>query len=127
MGASTSPRCARLDQAHHLHPFTDHRAMHRTGTHVVRSAKGSTVVDEDGRELLDGLAGLWCVNVGYGREEIADAVAEQMRAVAFYPSFFNTTTEPTIRLAGAPRGARARRGSSTRSSATRAPRRTRPR
>jgi putrescine aminotransferase len=89
----------RLDQAHHLHPFTDHRAMHRAGTHVIRSARGSTVVDEDGRELLDGLAGLWCVNVGYGREEIVRAVAEQMRAVAFYPSFFNTTTEPAIRLA----------------------------
>jgi putrescine aminotransferase len=89
----------RLDQAHHLHPFTDHRAMHRAGTHVIRSAHGSTVVDEDGRELLDGLAGLWCVNVGYGREEIVRAVEEQMRAVAFYPSFFNTTTEPTIRLA----------------------------
>jgi putrescine aminotransferase len=88
----------RLDQAHHLHPFTDHRAMHRAGTHVIRSAKGSTLIDEEGRELLDGLAGLWCVNVGYGREEIANAVAEQMRAVAFYPSFFNTTTEPTIRL-----------------------------
>jgi putrescine aminotransferase len=89
----------RLDQAHHLHPFTDHRAMRKTGTHVVRSAKGSTIVDEDGRELIDALAGLWCVNVGYGREEIVRAVAEQMRAVAFYPSFFNTTTEPTIRLA----------------------------
>ena len=88
----------RLDRAHHLHPFTDHRAMHQGGTHVVRSAKGSTIFDEDGRELLDALAGLWCVNVGYGREEIADAVFEQMRAVAFYPSFFNTTTEPTIRL-----------------------------
>jgi putrescine aminotransferase len=89
----------RLDRAHHLHPFTDHRAMHAAGTHVVRAAKGSTVIDEGGRELLDGLAGLWCVNVGYGREEIVEAVAEQMRAVAFYPSFFNTTTEPTIRLA----------------------------
>jgi putrescine aminotransferase len=88
----------RLDAAHHLHPFTDHRAMHRDGTHVIRRAKGSTLYDEDGRELLDGLAGLWCVNVGYGRDEIADAVAEQMRAVAFYPSFFNTTTEPAIRL-----------------------------
>jgi len=89
----------RLDEAHHLHPFTDPRAMHKAGTHVIRSAHGSTLVDEDGREILDGLAGLWCTNVGYGRQEIADAVAEQMRAVAFYPSFFNTTTEPTIRLA----------------------------
>jgi putrescine aminotransferase len=89
----------RLDEAHHLHPFTDHRAMHRAGTHVIRSARGSTVIGEDGRELLDALAGLWCVNVGHGREEIVQAVAEQMRAVAFYPSFFNTTTEPAIRLA----------------------------
>jgi putrescine aminotransferase len=89
----------RLDQAHHLHPFTDHRAMHRQGTHLVRSARGCTLTFEDGREVLDALAGLWCVNVGYGREEIAEAVAEQMRQVAFYPSFFNTTTEPTIRLA----------------------------
>jgi putrescine aminotransferase len=89
----------RLDQAHHLHPFTDHRSMRAAGTHVIRSAKGCTLVDESGRELLDGLAGLWCVNVGYGRDEIVNAVADQMRAVAFYPSFFNTTTEPTIRLA----------------------------
>jgi putrescine---pyruvate transaminase len=89
----------RLDQAHHLHPFTDHGAMNRDGTHVVVSAKGSTFTGEDGREILDGLAGLWCTNVGYGREEIAQAVADQMRSFAFYPSFFNTTTEPTIRLA----------------------------
>jgi putrescine aminotransferase len=99
----------RLDEAHHLHPFTDHGAMHRDGTHVVRSAKGSSFFDEGDREILDGLAGLWCVNVGYGRDEIAQAVAEQMRDLAFYPSFFNTTTEPTIRLAArlaelAPRG-----------------------
>lgn len=99
MGAFDLATLRRLDTAHHLHPFTDHRAMHRGGTHVIRSAHGSTLIDEDGRELLDGLAGLWCVNVGHGREEIAQAVAEQMRAVAFYPSFFDTTTEPTIRLA----------------------------
>jgi putrescine aminotransferase len=99
MGAFDLAALRRLDAAHHLHPFTDHRALHGAGTHVIRSAKGSTVVDEEGRELLDGLAGLWCVNVGYGREEIVQAVAEQMRAVAFYPSFFNTTTEPSIRLA----------------------------
>ena len=89
----------RLDAAHHLHPFTDHVALHKAGTHVIRSAKGSTVVDETGRELLDGLAGLWCVNIGYGRDEIRAAVDAQMREVAFYPSFFNTSTEPTIRLA----------------------------
>jgi len=89
----------RLDEAHHLHPFTDHTDLHAHGTHVIQSAAGCFVTDETGRRLLDGLAGLWCVNVGYGRTEIADAVRAQMAAVAYYPSFFNTTTEPTILLA----------------------------
>ena len=91
----------RLDQAHHLHPFTDHADLHAHGTHVIESAAGCWVTDESGRRLLDGLAGLWCVNVGYGRTEIADAVHAQIAAVAYYPSFFNTTTEPAIRLADA--------------------------
>jgi len=89
----------RLDEAHHIHPFTDHLDLHARGTHVIQSASGCFVTDETGRRLLDGLAGLWCVNVGYGRMEIADAVRAQMAAVAYYPSFFNTTTEPTILLA----------------------------
>lgn len=89
----------RLDDAHHLHPFTDHTDLRAHGTHVIQSADGCFVTDETGRRLLDGLAGLWCVNVGYGRTEIADAVHRQITQVAFYPSFFNTTTEPTILLA----------------------------
>ncbi len=89
----------RRDRAHLLHPFTNHDDMHATGTHVIEVAHGSTIVDESGRELIDGLAGLWCVNVGYGRREIADAVFAQMQRLSYYPSFFNTTTEPTIRLA----------------------------
>ena len=109
MDATALATLRRLDRAHHLHPFTDHRDLHAHGTHIVQSAAGCYVTDETGRRLLDGLAGLWCVNVGYGRTEIADAVHRQMTAVAYYPSFFNTTTEPTIRLAEkiaayAPRG-----------------------
>jgi len=88
-----------MDESYHLHPFTHHRDMHTAGTHIVRSAEGCYVTDETGRRLFDGLAGLWCVNVGYGRREIADAVYEQMKQVCYYPSFFNTTTEPAIRLA----------------------------
>jgi len=57
------------------------------------------LTDATGRRLLDGLAGLWCVNVGYGRREIIDAVGEQMRRLPYYCSFFNTTNEPAIRLA----------------------------
>jgi putrescine aminotransferase len=99
MGTFDLAELRRLDQATHLHPFTDHRSMYREGTHVVRSGRGCFVVDETGRELLDGLAGLWCVNVGYGRTEIVDAVRAQMETLAYYPSFFNSTTEPAIRLA----------------------------
>ncbi len=89
----------RLDQKHHLHPFTHHEEMYREGTHVIESAKGVYIKDEKGRTLLDGLAGLWCVNVGHGRREIIDAVYKQMSQLAYYPSFFNTTTEPAILLA----------------------------
>ena len=87
------------DRRHLLHPFTDHLTMHQAGTHVIVRGDGCYVYDDRGRRLLDGLAGLWCVNVGYGRREIADAVAGQMATLPYYCSFFNTTTEPTIRLA----------------------------
>jgi len=73
--------------------------MHAQGTHVIVSGSGVFLQDAQGRQLLDGLAGLWCVNVGYGRAEITDVVAAQMRQLAYYPSFFNSTTEPAIRLA----------------------------
>src|SRR4051794_7094730 len=86
------------DRQFHLHPFTNHPDMHRAGTFIITGAEGCFVIDEQGRRLLDGLAGLWCVNVGYGRKEIVEAVRQQMEQVAYYPSFFNTTTEPTIRL-----------------------------
>lgn len=109
MDADQLASLRRLDAAHHLHPFTDHADMHRTGTHIVTAAEGCHVVDESGRRLLDGLAGLWCVNVGYGRREIADAVHRQILECSFYPSFLNSTSEPAIRLAErltglAPRG-----------------------
>jgi len=88
----------KMDREHHLHPFTDHAAMHPSGTHILTTGKGVYLEGEEGK-LLDGLAGLWCVNVGYGRKEIVDAVAKQMQELSFYPSFFNSTTEPAVRLA----------------------------
>ncbi len=89
-----------IDRQHYLHPFANHHDLYNHGTHIIHSAKGVYVTDGTGKKLLDGLAGLWCVNVGYGRDEITNAVAEQMRTLPFYPSFFHSATEPTIRLAG---------------------------
>ena len=98
MTTTTSLREA--DRLHHLHPYTDAATLGgENGTHVIVRGEGVWLTDDRGRRLLDGLAGLWCVNVGYGCERIVRAVAEQMRQLPFYPSFFNTTTEPTARLA----------------------------
>jgi putrescine---pyruvate transaminase len=87
------------DAAHHLHPFTNHVEMRSSGSHILKEGKGVWLNDEHGNRLLDGLAGLWCVNVGYGRKEIIDAVTRQMEQLCYYPSFFNSTTEPAIQLA----------------------------
>lgn len=88
-----------LDRRYLVHPFTNHLEMHETGTHVVSSGKGCYFMDEGGQPILDGLAGLWCVNVGYSCEPIVRAVTEQMGRLPYYPSFFNSTTEPPIRVA----------------------------
>lgn len=99
MGQTTSKQLQALDRDYHLHPFTNHLDMHSAGTHVIQRAEGCYLVDETGRRLLDGLAGLWCVNVGYHRPEIIEAVHEQMQRLPYYCSFFNTTNEPAILLA----------------------------
>ena len=88
-----------LDAAHHMHPFTDGAALAKKGARIITRAKGVWLTDSDGHEILDGMAGLWCVNVGYGREELAEAAAKQMRELAFYNTFFQTSHIPAITLA----------------------------
>ena len=73
--------------------------MHSLGSHILVEGEGVWLKDQAGRRIMDGLAGLWCVNVGYGRREIIDAVTRQMERLCYYPSFFNSTTEPAIALA----------------------------
>jgi putrescine aminotransferase len=87
------------DARHYLHPFTDFKALAREGSRVVVKADGVWLWDSEGNKILDGMAGLWCTNVGHGRREIADAVHAQMTELAFYNSFFKTTNAPAIRLA----------------------------
>jgi putrescine---pyruvate transaminase len=87
------------DRNFHLHPFTDHAEMHASGTHIVLEGDGCHIFDESGRRIVDGLAGLWCVNLGYSSKSIVQAVARQLERLPYYPSFFNSTTEPPIRVA----------------------------
>lgn len=87
------------DAAHHLHPFTDGKELREKGARVMTKAEGVYVWDSEGQKILDGMAGLWCMNVGYGRQEIVDAVAEQMRDLPYYNTFFQTTHAPVAALA----------------------------
>ena len=84
----THDRLREIDAAHHLHPFTDHADLRGAGSRVISRADGAYVYDVDGTPILDGMAGLWCVNVGYGRHELADVAARQMRELPYYNSFF---------------------------------------
>ncbi len=86
------------DAAHHLHPFTAQDDLANKGSKIITSAQGVYVYDSNGEELLDAMAGLWCVNIGYGREELAQAAERQMRELPYYNTFFQTTHIPAIDL-----------------------------
>ncbi|MFC4311524.1 aspartate aminotransferase family protein [Steroidobacter flavus] len=87
-----------LDVAHHVHPFTDQKALAGKGVRVITRAEGAYVWDSDGNKILDGMAGLWCVNVGYGRKELVDAATQQLQTLPYYNSFFQTSTPSQIEL-----------------------------
>ena len=87
-----------LDAAHHMHPFTTGDEIAAKGARVITGADGVMLCDSEGNQILDAMAGLWCVNVGYGREELADVAARQMRELPYYNTFFMTTHVPVIAL-----------------------------
>ena len=98
----TSPGAARLkelDREHHLHPFTDFKALGEEGSRIIVDAEGVYIQDADGHRILDGMAGLWCVNLGYGRQELVDAASEQLTQLPYYNSCFKTTHPPAVELA----------------------------
>lgn len=88
-----------LDRQHLVHPVSSFRGHEARGVRVLRSAKGATVTDAEGRELIDGFAGLWCVNAGYGHESIVEAAADQMRKLPYATGYFDLGAEAPIRLA----------------------------
>jgi putrescine---pyruvate transaminase len=97
--ARTTAEWKALDSAHFLHPFTDHKALHKETSRIITRADGLYLWDSDGTKILDCMAGLWCTTVGYGRKELADAAAAQMMQLPFYNAFFKTATPPAIELA----------------------------
>ena len=88
------------DRDNFFHPST-HLAQHARGespSRVIKTASGVYIEDRDGNKLLDAFAGLYCVNVGYGRQEIAEAIADQARELAYYHSYVGHGTEASITL-----------------------------
>lgn len=87
-----------IDAAHHLHPFTDHKDLRQAGSRIITRANGPFVYDMDGNEILDAMAGLWCVNIGYGRHELAEIAYRQMQELPYYNSFFRCSTPTPVML-----------------------------
>ena len=86
------------DKDHHLHPFTDHLQLSEKGTRVITRGDGVYIWDSEGHQILDAMSGLWCVNLGYGRKELAQAAFEQMEELPYYNNFFQCTHPPAIEL-----------------------------
>ena len=88
-----------MDRQHFIHPYSDFSTFKQEGSHVVCEAEGVFVKDTQGRRFLDAIGGLWCVNIGHGREEMANAIKDQVLAMQFYNPFGHTTNEPASLLA----------------------------
>src|SRR3954467_942641 len=86
-----------MDRQYLVHPL--HHPEEHKAPLLVDEAKGAMLDLSDGRQVIDGLAGLWNVNVGHGRGELADAAAGQMRKVAYASAYVGATNEPAVRLA----------------------------
>ena len=87
------------DRDHNIHPWTDFATFKEEGSEVMAEAEGVYVYNAEGERYMDGIGGLWCVNIGYGREEMAQAMADQVRRIPYYSTFTHLTTPPAAELA----------------------------
>ncbi|MEM9211070.1 MAG: aspartate aminotransferase family protein [Pseudomonadota bacterium] len=88
-----------LNADHHIQPFADGAITKGKGSRIISRAEGVYLYDNDGAQILDAMAGLWCVNIGYGRPELAEVAARQMRELPYYNTFFQTAHPPVVELA----------------------------
>ncbi|MFT6489309.1 MAG: putrescine aminotransferase [Parvibaculaceae bacterium] len=96
--SNQTKRWQEMDADHHLHPYSEHHDLAAKGARVITKAEGIYLWDSEGKRLLDGMAGLWCVNVGYGRKELAEAGYKALQELPYYNSFFQTTNPYTAEL-----------------------------
>ena len=86
-----------IDLNHHFHPFTSTSDI-KDGARIIKEGKGIYLWDSEGKKYLDAMAGLWCVNIGYGRDELANAAHRQMKELPYYNTFFQTSHPPVVEL-----------------------------
>lgn len=89
----------RKDRDHYIHPWTDFSTFKEQGSIVLAESEGCYIYDSEGNKFFDGIGGLWCVNIGYGREEMAQAIADQVRRIPYFSTFQHHTTPPAAELA----------------------------
>lgn len=82
-----------LDRKNFFHPFSSLGTHEKHGAEIFIQGKGSTLTDSNGKRYLDGIAGLWCVNIGYGNEEMANAISEQATKLAYYQTLTSYGTD----------------------------------
>src|SRR4029077_20149911 len=97
-GVSTSKHVA-SDLQHLIHPLTDHSALPQAGPLVIAQGDDCELVSEDGRRLIDGMAGLWAVNVGHGRQELIEGAGKQLRTLPYVSTFGGVSSPPAVELA----------------------------
>jgi putrescine aminotransferase len=89
----------KADTDNYLHPFTNHKELSEKKAAIITQGEGCYVWDNDGNKFLDGLAGLACVNIGYGRKELGEAAAKQINTLSYFNSFFKSSNKLAIQLA----------------------------
>lgn len=88
-----------MDKNHFIHPYTDFSTFQKEGSQIISQAKGAFVTDSQGNRFLDGIAGLWCINIGHGREDMAQAIADQVLKMDYFNPFGHSSNEPASKLA----------------------------
>lgn len=96
---ASAPDHVRGDLAHLIHPLTDHSRLPEVGPLVIERGEGCELVAEGGRRLIDGMAGLWTVNLGHDREDLVEAAVRQMRELPYVATFGGVSSPPTVELA----------------------------
>ena len=96
--SNTAQALMEMDRAHALHPFSHFESFNQDGALVIMEGTGARLRDATGNEYFDAVGGLWCTNIGLGRDEMADAIADQVRKLSFSSTFTDMTNETSALL-----------------------------